>query len=178
VTPTPLSLTFATVTADYRKYVMPVRPFTIATRVMHVGRYGEGANDPRLLPLVWTLRDIVRGYGDTGRSQSANYLGATRLAVANLELRFPLLSAFGKSQRRGLPLEGLVFSDLGAFWSSSASVSGSQPAGWRGLASTGAGVRLNAAGLVFEFDAVRRVGQSPNVNMPGWTFAFNFRPGF
>jgi outer membrane protein assembly factor BamA len=167
---------FATITADYRKYVMPVRPFTVATRVMHIGRYGPGANDPRLLPLVWTLRDVVRGYGDTGRSQSANYLGATRLLVGNGELRFPLLSVFAKPQRAGLPLEGLVFFDLSAF-RTSAAVAVTTPAAWTGLASTGAGVRLNAAGLVFEFDAARRVAHNADV-ASGWTFAVNFRPGF
>ena len=60
------SISYTSVTADYRRYVMPVRPFTIAMRVMHQGRYGSGADDPRLLPLAWTLRDVVRGYGDTG----------------------------------------------------------------------------------------------------------------
>jgi hypothetical protein len=42
------------------------------------------------------------------------------------------------------------------------------------LRSYGAGVRLTAAGLVFEFDAVRPLGQLSS----GWKFAFNFRPGF
>src|SRR5262249_30304521 len=62
VAPTFGALTFPTVTADYRQYWMPVRPFTVAIRLMHLGRYGTDANDTRLLPLAWTVRDIVRGY--------------------------------------------------------------------------------------------------------------------
>ena len=42
------------------------------------------------------------------------------------------------------------------------------------LRSAGTGVRLVAAGFVFELDAVRPLDQP----RPGWTFAFNFRPGF
>jgi hypothetical protein len=42
------------------------------------------------------------------------------------------------------------------------------------LRSVGAGLRLTAAGLVFEFDAVRPIDHVSQ----GWKFAFNFRPGF
>jgi hypothetical protein len=35
-------------------------------------------------------------------------------------------------------------------------------------------VRIVAAGVVFELDAVKPMGQISN----GWTFSFNFRPGF
>jgi hypothetical protein len=41
---------------------------------MSLGRYGTDAADGRLLPLVWTIRDIVRGYGDLGTGPSS--LGA------------------------------------------------------------------------------------------------------
>ncbi|MBI4478170.1 MAG: PD40 domain-containing protein, partial [Acidobacteria bacterium] len=51
--PTVGDLTFATVIADYRRYWMPARPFTLAFRVKHVGRYGPGAGDARLLPLAF-----------------------------------------------------------------------------------------------------------------------------
>ena len=94
IAPTFGDLAFTSVTADYRRYLMPVRPFTIATRVMHLGRYGGGSDDPRLLPLVFTMRDVVRGYGDTGRTGgSDSALSATRMLVANLEMRFPYARA-------------------------------------------------------------------------------------
>ncbi len=184
IAPTFGNMSFATVTADYRRYFMPVRPFTVALRVMHLGRYGADARDPRLLPLVWTLRDVVRGYGDAGvfrpttctaaspsiACTSLGYLGASRLSVGNLELRFPLLEVIGHHARSAvLPIEAVLFSDAGTF---------TTPIGDRTahafLQSAGAGVRLNAAGVVFEFDAARRLDRAS----AGWAFAFNIRPGF
>jgi outer membrane protein assembly factor BamA len=142
-------------------------------RVMQVGRYGSDANDPRLLPLAWTMRDIVRGYGDVGPvTGSTTYLSATRLLVGNLELRFPIPGVFSRHARwNTLPIEGLIFSDAGRFWipdPSSSRTSASY------LHSVGAGVRLVAAGVVFELDAVKPLDQFGQ----GWAFTFNFRPGF
>ena len=172
IEPTFGNISFATVTADYRQYLMPVRPFTLAMRVMHLGRYGGGSNDPRLLPLVLTLRDVVRGYGDTGRvSVAGGTLSADRMLVGNVELRFPLQALWNRrSQSASLPIEALLFSDSGRFWLSRARSDGTSPL----LQSIGAGVRLNAAGFIFEIDGVRRIAQPSR----RWTFAINFRPGF
>jgi Tol biopolymer transport system component len=176
ITPTVGSMSYTTVTADYRKYVMPIRPLTIAMRAMYLGRYGSGSEDPRLLPLAWTLRDLVRGYGDTGPILGdLSYLTAPRMLVANVEARFPIPGIFTGSLQplAGLPIEGLIFSDAGQFWSpgslATAALS-AQPM----LRSVGAGVRLTAAGLVFELDAARPIDHVSQ----GWRFAFNFRPGF
>lgn len=184
--PTIGDLTLATVIADYRKYVMPVRPFTLAIRVQHIGRYGADGSDPRLMPIIWTLRDVVRGYGDTlalarGCASIAatdcaplTYLSASRLVVGNIELRFPVLGAFRRSASYGpLPLEGLVFSDAGAFWSR-APLAHTASVQTR-LRSVGAGARVNAGGFLFEFDLVRPFDR---VSSTGWTFAFNVHPGF
>jgi Tol biopolymer transport system component len=167
------SVSYTTVTADYRKYLMPLRPFTIAMRVMNVGRYGSGADDPRLLPLAWTLRDIVRGYGDTGPdAQSTTYLSADRLLVGNVELRFPIPGVLSKRMHwNALPMEGLIFSDAGRFWIPDFATNHTTSAL---LHSVGAGVRIVAAGVVFELDAVKPLDQLSQ----GWTFSFNFRPGF
>ena len=164
-------LTFTTVTADYRQYWMPRRPFTLAIRGMHLGRYGRDATDLRLLPLVWTLRDLVRGYGDTGAPASTGNLSATRMLVVNGEIRFPLDAILGHGRRSdALPIEGLVFSDVGRFWTPGLL------SATRGnlLHSAGAGARLNAAGMIFELDAVRRLAGPSRA----WTFSINFRPGF
>ena len=48
VSPTLGSVNYTGVLADFRQYVMPVRPFTLAGRVLHYGRYGAGGEDPRL----------------------------------------------------------------------------------------------------------------------------------
>jgi hypothetical protein len=170
VAPTFGGLTFATLTSDYRQYWMPLRPFTVAVRVMQLGRFGADASDPRLLPLVWTIRDIVRGYGDFGSGPSSlGSLSASRMLVGNGEIRFPIAGLFShESQFGGLPIEGLAFTDFGRFW---------LPDHSRGttsvLRSAGTGVRINAAGMIFELDAVHRFDAAR-----GWTFSFNLRPGF
>lgn len=174
VAPTVGGLTFTTLTADYRQYWMPVKPFTIAVRVMHLGRYGGDANDPRLLPLVWTIRDVVRGYGDLGTGSTGTTplgsLSASRIFVANSEVRFPIVDVItGRPRAGALPIEGLVFSDFGRFYTTPVGL----PDSASFLRSVGAGARINAAGMIFEFDAVHRFDGSR-----GWAFAFNFRPGF
>jgi hypothetical protein len=170
VAPTFGGLTFTTVTSDYRQYWMPLRPFTVAIRMMQLGRYGTDAGDARLLPLVWTIRDIVRGYGDLGTGPSSlGTLSASRMLVGNAEVRFPIVGLFSHASQYGaLPIEGLAFSDFGRFW---------MPDRLRGetsqLRSVGTGVRINAAGMIFELDAVHRFDVQR-----GWTFSFNLRPGF
>jgi len=159
--PTVGDLSFVTIVADYRRYVMPVRPVSLALRVEHVGRYGTGAGDPRLLPLVWTLRDLVRGY------DPRDVLTTARMTVANAELRVPLVGPFGRvSGSSALPIDALLFGDAGAFDTASPTRTV--------LRSVGAGIRLNAGGFVFEFDAVRPLDPKPQ----GWTLAVNFHPGF
>jgi hypothetical protein len=172
IAPTFGGLATTSVTADYRRYLMPVRPFTVATRVMHLGRYGGGADDPRLLPLVFTMRDVVRGYGDTGRTgASDSALNATRMLVANIEMRFPYDAIWNRRARsHALPIEGLVFYDAGQFWLPRARSQAASAA----LQSAGAGVRLTAAGLIFEIAGVSRIGHPQG----GWALAMNFQPGF
>jgi hypothetical protein len=154
-----------TAVADYRRYLMPLRPFTLALRLQGVARMGGQADDPRLLPLVWNMRDLVRGF-DT----DAETIRTTRYALGNVELRFPLAAAVGRATS-SLPLEGLAFADCGAFGVPALRDASSAA---RGLCSAGGGVRLNAAGFVFEFDAVRPIG----VPRSGWRLGVNFLPGF
>jgi Tol biopolymer transport system component len=175
IAPTFGDLSFVTLTADYRRYMMLARPLTVAVRVEHVGRYGADATDGRLLPLVWTVRDLVRGHSmrdAVGRSCSASTCerlaeaGARRLSVANVELRLPFVGPLGLIRESGpLPIDGFVFADAGWFESG---VAGD----WRHsrLSSAGGGVRLNATGFVFEFAGARA--------QRGWAFVMNFRPGF
>jgi hypothetical protein len=172
-------LRLATLTGDYRKYVMPLRPFTLALRVEHVGRYGPDAADPRLLPFVWYVQDTVRGFDgrqlpparcDAQACDGIDAATTKRLVATNVELRFPLIGALRRTRSYGaIPIEGLVFSDTGAFWTAD-----STPAMTRTvLRSAGAGMRLNAAGFVFECDAAHPVAMSG-----GWRVSVNFRPGF
>jgi hypothetical protein len=183
VAPTFGTLPLVTVTADYRRYFMPIDPLTIAVRVEHVGRYGPGAADARLLPLVWTLRDLVRGYNPRDLATSAcngpaadpcggiDDMRAQRLLVTNVEVRMPIVRPSGVS-RSLPPIDGLVFADLGAFWTQPSTAGALM--GRTALRSIGGGVRVNASGFVFEFVAVHPYDR------PGsrWGFAVNFRPGF
>lgn len=154
-------LSLVTLTADYRRYVMPIKPVTLAFRVEHVGRYGTDAGDPRLLPLVWTLRDLVRGY------DPREVLTTARMTIANAEVRVPLVGPFGRlSGSNALPIDALLFADAGALDTASATRTM--------LRSVGAGIRLNAGGFVFEFDAVRPLDPQPR----GWSLVVNFHPGF
>ena len=73
---------------------MPARFYTIATRLMHFGRYGAGGEDPRLTPLYLGYPSLVRGYDvgsfdETdcpptldGSCPAADRLTGSRMAVA------------------------------------------------------------------------------------------------
>jgi len=160
-------LSVLTTVVDARRYFMPLRPLTLAVRGQGVARSGADANDARLLPLIWNMRDVVRGFdtdNDTVRT--------ARFAVANVELRAPLVGLVHRDVNYGaLPIEALVFGDCGRFWMPTSDVSTLTA---RTLCSAGAGARINAAGLIFEFDAVRPFG----VSSDGWRIGINFLPGF
>ncbi len=187
VAPAMGNLSFTTVLGDYRRYVMPFRPFTLAMRARYISRFGRDASDPRLLPLVLTLRDQVRGYDlqsmvaapcsdTTGYGcTTIDVLDGSRLFVGNIEVRFPLLGVLNRSFSYGkLPLEGLVFLDAGSLWTRQSTPDGGV---WSRhlMRSAGAGVRVNAGGMVFELDAVRPFDR-PDTR--GWTVSFNIVPGF
>ena len=179
IAPTFGDLSYITMTADYRRYLMPARPFTLALRAQHVGRYGADAADGRLLPLVWTVRDLVRGYtmrDAVGRPCSANVCdplseaAVRRLFVANVELRAPLLGPLGLlSESAAVPLDAFLFADAGSF---ERGLSGDRSHAT--IRTVGAGARLNATGFIFEFAAARTLDRGDR----GWTLAVNFRPGF
>jgi hypothetical protein len=171
VTPTYGSLSYVGVLGDYRKYFMPARPFTIAARLLHYGRYGSGGEDERLQPLFLGYPGLVRGYtfGSFDASECHptaaapqscpvfDQLLGSRIAVSSLELRFPLLGALGVGSGfyGAFPVDFLVFGDGGLAWDSQnkPSFAGGdrQP-----VFSAGAGLRVNLFGFaVGELDLVR-----------------------
>jgi hypothetical protein len=176
------TLRFTGVLADYRRYVMPVRPYTIAARVMHSARYGRDADDPRLVPMFAGYRHLVRGYdaaafggcdqiGDCDRFDA---LFGSRLLVTNLELRAPIAGALAREVRYGpIPAEAFLFADAGVAWTgidNPAFAGGPR----RLVRSVGGGVRVNAFGMVAEIGAARPFDRARN----GWNFVFNLRPSF
>lgn len=181
------TLTYGGVLADYRRYFMPARPFTLAFRGMHYGRYGAGAEDTRLRPLFIGYQSLVRGYGygsftaDECNSLDGltcavfDRLNGSRVLVANAELRFPLLGLFSRRSFYGpFPIEMALFADAGTAWSSRTRprfAGGDRE--W--VRSAGAALRVNVLGYaVAEFDYVRPFDRSRR----GWIWQFGLTPGF
>lgn len=132
VEPTFGDLQFQSLTADFRRYFF-FRPVTLAMRGLHFGRYGRDAESERLTQLYVGRPTLVRGYelGDIGFSECTPVPGDTtacpefdrligsRIAVANLELRLPLLGVegYGLIKASFLPTDLNFFVDAGTAWS-------------------------------------------------------------
>ncbi|MFL5462307.1 MAG: BamA/TamA family outer membrane protein, partial [Gemmatimonadales bacterium] len=191
ISPSIGSLSYVGGLVDYRRYFMPARPFTLAARLLHYGRYGSGGEDQRLQPLFLGYPGLVRGYGygsfdaaechpsttDPNGCPVFDQLLGTRIAVASAELRFPLFGALGiGSGYYGVfPIDFTIFGDGGLAWDTrhDPSVLGS---GTRDpVFSAGAGLRINLLGFaVAEIDLVRPF-QRPD---KGWVWQFQLQPGF
>lgn len=200
VTPTLGSLTMMDAAADFRKYVIPVKPFTLAFRALHYGRYGKDAENPRLWPLYIAYWDLVRGYEsyteeeyykaiEEGREPfDTTRLVGSKMIVANVELRFPLLKllGLGKGYFGAWPLEFYGFYDWGIAWAD-------EPGGWWGgeskedvrpkflggnrspISSVGFGLRTNFFGyLIFGLHYVYPITRPER----GWHLQISLSPGF
>jgi Tol biopolymer transport system component len=183
-------LAYTRVLADYRRYVMPVRPYTVAVRVLHSARYGRDGDDPRLTSSFLGSNYFVRGHRldlrycppDPTRICGEELLGS-RVLVSNVEFRFPIWGLFTRQIDYGrLPADAFVFADGGLVWSAPHPF-GAEPGmafnvaprrRGNGISSIGAGIRLNAGGLPFEIAAIRAL-DGPR---PGWQSDFGFRVGF
>ncbi len=188
VTPTFGSLNMINFLTDFRKYVMPIRPITIAGRVFHFGRYGTGGEDSRLYPLSIGYPGFVRGYDDNSfdanefLNDSVNTnnlysnLYGSKMLVGNLEIRFPFfgLLGLGSGYYGIFPIETGLFYDTGVAWSN-----GSKPALFGGgkklISSYGATIRINLFGYaVGEIDYVHPIERQGNK----WIWEFNLIQGF
>ncbi len=130
VEPTTGSLTFLNALADYRRYFY-MKPFTLAFRGMHYGRYLKDSDSQRLNPNFLGYESLVRGYNiasfqpgectlnQGGDCAELNRLFGSRIGVANLELRLPVLGAEQLSLFRSniLPTTLTAFFDGGVAWS-------------------------------------------------------------
>ena len=144
-----------------------------------------------MTPLFIGYPDLVRGYdvnsfsasecgldsASTGACPVFDQLVGSRLAVANLELRLPLLGLFSRRNLYGpIPVELIGFSDWGVAWTAEDKAKFLGHGGTREIVqSYGAGARVNLLGFaVLEVDFVRP-GDRP---AKGWTWVFNLSPGF
>jgi hypothetical protein len=189
VSPTFGGLQFFTGLADYRRYIMPFRPFTIAVRALHVGRYGKSAEDNRLYPLFIGYPSLVRGYDYNSfqPSECGNTNGTTcpvfdqlwgsKMAVANAELRFPPfgLLGLGGGYYGILPVEAAIFYDAGVAWTAAegAQLFGNGPR--KLVRSTGVSLRMNLLGYAIgQMDIVHPFDRPQK----DWMIRFSLTEGF
>lgn len=180
------TINFHNIIADYRRYFMPLRPFTLAFRFLHFGRYGKGAEDRRLFPLYMGYESLVRGYntGSFSIDEIANgenpfdfnRLFGSKIIVANVELRFPLFSVLGigRGYYGVLPMDFVAFFDSGVAW-------WSDDEAWflggdrKPISSAGVGLRMNFFGFAILGANLVKPFNRPNKD---WYFQFSFMPGF
>ncbi|HEX5725301.1 MAG TPA: hypothetical protein VFX98_07530 [Longimicrobiaceae bacterium] len=203
VSPTMGELRFVQATADYRRYFF-LRPFTLAVRGYHFGRYGRDEGIFRDLFVGYPF--LMRGYAhgsvrDACEDEIADnatggeecrvleQLFGTRVGVANLELRFPLFRQLVVGNSLGLPpIEGIAFLDAGSAWGQVNTLGGEEvkasPVFRRGVqeapdergffTSGGVGARVNLFGYII----VEAVYVNAFDRPTGWHWEFAFQPGF
>ena len=169
---------FVTVVADWRRYFAPSQNLTVAARGLHMSRYGDIQNVQAIQPWFLGGGNFVRGYALESFQPfecppppvdpsgfplpprpheevcpTFSRLVGQRLAVANLELRVPLLGFdhFGLIRFPWLPTELVLFGDAGLAWDKDhpPTLELSRSALERvPVFSAGVSARLNVAGLL------------------------------
>ncbi len=178
------SLNFAGALVDWRRYFMPVRPVTLAFRLLHFGRYGPDAENPALSQLYLGSTGLVRGY-DIGSFETVecgvsptcpvfDQLLGSRVIVGNAEVRYPLL-------RFPLPLDFALFGDAGIAWQDDVRGTPVNEEAFflggdrRFVGSVGAALRINVLGaLIIEAAIVRPLDRPQK----GWLLQWDFTPAF
>jgi hypothetical protein len=172
---------FHEIRADLRRYDRLGGPLTLASRVFFFGRFGR---DTDQFPLYLGNTDLIRGYtagsiyrhecdiSDPTRATNCatlNQLVGSRLALLNLEVRFPLFRQLdlGFAPVTLPPVEGAVFFDAGVAWDSRSSVVVRRDVGVdrtlyrQPLSSVGVAVRANMWGLmVLRLDYTRPLNRA------------------
>jgi Tol biopolymer transport system component len=123
---------FTTASVDYRRYDQLPGPFVLATRGLYFGRMGRDADE---FQIFLGSSDLLRGHTSgsyfrnecntttadqgslTGCGELDQLIG-TQIAVANVELRFPVLNSqmFHWLPLGFPPVEGALFYDVGLAW--------------------------------------------------------------
>src|SRR6266550_1966951 len=181
---------------DLRKYFF-ARPFTLAIRTLTYGRVGRDAAE---FPVFLGNPDLIRGYtavslinnecrrqisnvapiiGVTGSTTTGctalDELIGSRIAVGNIELRFPLTGSFslGFLPIGFPPLEGAVFYDAGIAWQNGSELEAGRSAcdPTRDcrvlLRSWGGSIRINLLGTALRIDYTRPLDR--DFRNPYWT---------
>ncbi|HEX6589379.1 MAG TPA: basic secretory protein-like protein [Longimicrobiales bacterium] len=221
LSPTVGTLNFVTANADHRRYFF-FNPLTIAVRGMHSGYYLGDESDTRVrdglfLGYEWLIRGYAResfeieeecpltgGASAFDQCPALHRLYGSRIALANLEARLPLLGVeeFGLLNFPYLPTELVLFADAGFAWCGDDPAS--VPNGESSVVRCGPGPNGEPAedtDLTFRRDSGERVpvfsvGASTRLNIlgyiileiyyaypfqrpdKGWHFGFNLAPGW
>ena len=193
VSPTFGDVNFTGILADYRHYVMPVRPYTFAFRFMHFGRYGGGEDDDRLQDLFVGYPTLVRGYDVNSFSAGGVRRRATTVRSSTScwgpGSRWPTSSSGSRPSARSAA-RGSTGRYPSSCWASPT---------WAWPGGRGESVKLDlsgADGSLTERQPVRSVGVGARVNLfgyavlevdyakpldrpgKGWLWVFNLSPGF
>ncbi|MGH8441684.1 MAG: BamA/TamA family outer membrane protein, partial [Nevskiaceae bacterium] len=181
------NLDFYSPLLDYRKYFRPFEYLSLAGRVMHYGRYGRDAEDPRLGGVFLGSWTLVRGYNyssfDLSECNDPSFqtcpvfdqLFGSRMALASAEARVPLIGQLGLVRTSATPpIDIAAFYDAGVAWTRD--LEPSFMGGPRDIVrSYGAGLRLNFFGaLVLQWNYVNPIDR-PNKD---WYWEFVIAPGF
>ena len=185
-------LNFQTVTADWRRYFF-FRPMTVAIRGLHYGRYGDSEELNQLSPLYLGRGSLMRGYDPysidvsecnppddrPGLCPALDRLVGSRLALASIELRAPLLGTreFGLINAAFLPTEIYAFGDAGGAWAEDDPITWEFDADSRErvpVFSVGVGVRILLSYIPIEFFAAKPF-QRPDEDI---VYGFNIAPGW
>jgi Tol biopolymer transport system component len=185
VAPTLGEVDYTSLVLDARRYVMPIEPLTIASRVMHIGRYGGDADSGRLSPIFLGFPTFVRGYDvysfdphdcDPQGCIQLDDLEGSRMLLANVEVRTPLVGMFkGRIDYGHVPADLIGFFDTGVAWRSSGTDPSASFSHRPWVKSTGLGLRVNAFGFaVIEMSGVYAFDRPRDK----WQFLFALQPGF
>ncbi|MBN2480245.1 MAG: PD40 domain-containing protein [Bacteroidales bacterium] len=153
---------FFSVLGDYRNYFFR-KPFGLAFRLYHYGRYGNKAENDIMSPLYLGYPWLVRGYDSRSiynnnvDSESIDFdishLSGSRMAVGNIELRIPVIGPerLGLIKSRYVGTDFNLFFDGGLAWDSENKPVLQwkyDPAKRTPVFSTGVSVRVNVMGYI------------------------------
>ena len=182
-------LRYGSLLGDFRQYFQLARSLTVAGRVLHFGRYGGDSEDPRLQDLFLGNESLVRGYSVNSFNVSEcgtvftvagtcpvfDQLFGSRMAVANAEVRVPILGPLGVIPSRGfLPVETALFYDAGVAWTASDEASFLGGAR-KPVTSYGGSLRFNILGFAIGQISLVHPNDRPE---KGWIWEFALLPGF
>jgi Tol biopolymer transport system component len=189
VSPTVGSLVYTTGLADYRKYFF-MRPFTLAFRGLHYGRYGRDAEDPRQYQIYLGEETLLRGYGygsfsteECNQTQCGvlQSLFGSRVGVVSAEFRIPLFGVpeYGLINFPYLPTTISPFFDAGEAWTSGdkPNFAFENPDGSRRgiVSSAGVSARMNILGYAIFEAYLAHPFQRPSKN---WVVGLQLAPGW